>query len=194
MENPKNMVDDQKEGHQKFWAWKWKFFPKKTSSRNLGPRKNFRPPNSAPGLRHWTEGAMDKNHPGQNLPDKNPCEQLRDFLQFLLSGFICTTKNWGLRDVWRTVGGPEIQYNWVFLSRFNKNKSCTRVCLCYILSHSTIRIGGFSEIMCDWRRGSKLVKNSVTYFMDGIVQSAGQSLHDCLWDNAWCKHQPRKHV
>jgi len=23
-------------GHQKFWAWKWKFFRKKTSFRNLG--------------------------------------------------------------------------------------------------------------------------------------------------------------
>ena len=33
-----------KKGHQKFWPWKW-----------IGPRKNFpSPPNSAPGLRHWS--------------------------------------------------------------------------------------------------------------------------------------------
>ena len=30
-----------KKGHQKFWPWKWNFFPKKTSFRNLGPLKKF---------------------------------------------------------------------------------------------------------------------------------------------------------
>jgi len=33
-----------KKSHQKFWAWKWTFVPKKTSFRNLGPRQNFPPP------------------------------------------------------------------------------------------------------------------------------------------------------
>jgi len=33
-----------KEGHQKFWPWKWEFFPKKTSFRNLGLRNFFPSP------------------------------------------------------------------------------------------------------------------------------------------------------
>ena len=38
-ENPKNLVNDLKNGHQKFCPWKWTFFPKKTSFRNLVPPK-----------------------------------------------------------------------------------------------------------------------------------------------------------
>jgi len=30
-----------KKGHQKFFPWKWKFFPKKTSFRNLGCAEIF---------------------------------------------------------------------------------------------------------------------------------------------------------
>src|SRR6218665_1086735 len=38
----------------------------------------------------------EKNHPGQNLPDKNSRNQLREILyRGLLSGFVYTTKNWG---------------------------------------------------------------------------------------------------
>jgi len=33
-----------KKGHQKFWPWKWIFFPETTSFRNLGPRKLFPSP------------------------------------------------------------------------------------------------------------------------------------------------------
>jgi len=36
-----------KKGHQKFWTWKWRFVPKRTSFRNLG-LQNFFP---VPGLR-----------------------------------------------------------------------------------------------------------------------------------------------
>jgi len=77
---------------------------------------------------------MDKNHPGQNLPDKTrrakPHGQKPSRTKTLCM-YACTTKNWGSemsdvlwgsRDVWQSVTG-----------------------------------GG----------GSKLVHNSVTYFMDG---------------------------
>ena len=49
-----------KKGHQKFWLWKWKFFPKKRHSEILVREKFFlRPPkpsNLASGLRHWPPG------------------------------------------------------------------------------------------------------------------------------------------
>ena len=54
------------------------------------------------------------NHPGQNLPDKNPDKNPREKLKEnlykgLLSGFFVgptrRTKNRGVRDVWRTLGG-----------------------------------------------------------------------------------------
>jgi len=47
------------------------------------------------------ERGTNQNHPGQNLPNKNPCEQLlRDILyRGFLSGFVYTTKNLGVRDV-----------------------------------------------------------------------------------------------
>jgi len=56
---PENLVDDPKKTHQKFWPWKRKFFRKKTSFRNLGPRKFFPYPQtrrqvSATGSTHWT--------------------------------------------------------------------------------------------------------------------------------------------
>jgi len=36
-----------------------------------------------------------------------------------------------------------IKYNWAFISRFNKNKSCTRARYAAFLSHSTTRAGVF---------------------------------------------------
>ena len=45
-----------KKGHQKFLPWKWEFFPKKASFRNLGPRKNFPSPKlgaRSPSLTGW---------------------------------------------------------------------------------------------------------------------------------------------
>ena len=67
------------------------------------------------------EGGTDKNHPGQNLPDKSTREQLRDNLyRGLLSWFFvlgllkmggrrCVTYFWGSRDVWQSVTGGK---NW----------------------------------------------------------------------------------
>ena len=52
-----------------------------------------------------------QNHPGQNLPDKRPCDKStgtieRDFVQGAFVRFFFTrpTKNGGFRDVWCTYG------------------------------------------------------------------------------------------
>src|SRR6218665_3005545 len=87
-----------------------------------------------------TETGTDKNHPGQNLPDKRPLTKspaqkpprtierefvLEAFVQVFVLDLLkmrCVTYFWG-----------------------------SRVCV----------------TKCDRRRGPKLAKNSVTYFMDG---------------------------
>ena len=83
----------------------------------------------------------DKNHPGQNLPDKgqkspdkNPHEQLRENLyRGLLSGLFVLSL--------LKMGGSE---------------------MCDVL----LAVPG-CVTKCDRGRGSKLAKNSVTYVMDG---------------------------
>src|SRR6218665_2908536 len=87
----------------------------------------------------------DRNHPGQNLPDKiqksqvkNPCEQLRENLyRGLLSGIFVL----GLLKIG---GGSE---------------------MCDVLL-------GVPRCVTKCDRGSKLAKNSVTYFMDGPLCSS----------------------
>jgi len=55
-----------KKGHQKFWPWKWKLFPKKTSFTNLGPRKKISVPQtrrlvSATGRQNpWAEQSSEQ--------------------------------------------------------------------------------------------------------------------------------------
>ena len=52
----------------------------------------------------------DKNLPDKNLPDKNLREQLReDLYRGAFVRVFCTrsTKNRGVRDVWRTFGGSQ---------------------------------------------------------------------------------------
>src|SRR6218665_1374067 len=87
---------------------------------------------------------MDKNHSGQNLPDKRPSDkspgqkprqQLRENLyRGLLSGFF-------VLGLLKKSGGPRcVTYFWGVPGCVTK---------------------------CDRGEGSKLAKNSVTYFMDG---------------------------
>jgi len=65
-----------------------------------------------------TEGGTDKNHPVQDLPDKGPSDKTswtetptNNGERICTGGFcpgFCTrpTNNRGVRDVWRTFGGP----------------------------------------------------------------------------------------
>jgi len=65
-----------------------------------------------------TEGGTDKNHPGENLTDKRPPYKTprtktpaNNWERICTGGFfpgfcIRPTKNQGVRDVWRTFGGP----------------------------------------------------------------------------------------
>src|SRR6218665_116614 len=79
---------------------------------------------------------MDKNHPGQNLPDKNPEQKPREPLrEILYKGFLS-----GLFVLLIIEGGSRC------VTYFRGVPRCVT--------------------KCD-RGASKLVKNSVTYFMDG---------------------------
>src|SRR6218665_2595822 len=93
-----------------------------------------------------TEGGMDKNHPGQNLPDKRPHDKTpwtkpprtieREFVQeAFVRGFVL-----GLLKIG---GGPRC------VTYFRGVPGCVT--------------------KCDRGGGSKLAKNSVTYFMDGPI-------------------------
>src|SRR6218665_103240 len=87
---------------------------------------------------------MDKNHPGRNLPDKNPL-----------------TKPPGQKPP-RTIEIEFVPGTFVrdFCTRPTKNRGPR--CVTYFRG-----IPG-CVTKCDRReRGSKLAKNSVTYFMDG---------------------------
>src|SRR6218665_691990 len=92
---------------------------------------------------------MDKNHPGQNLPDKRPPDKKprEQLRQNLYKGALSGFFVLGLLKI----GGPR--------------------CVTYFF--------GGSPGMCDEVRqgggGSKLAKNSVTYFMDGPQWGLGQS-------------------
>ena len=86
-----------------------------------------------------TEGETDKNHPGQNLPDKRPSnkkprEKLRENLYrgLLYWFFVLGLLEMWVRDVQRTFWGSRNVWQ-------------------------SVTVGG----------GSKLAKNSVTYFMAG---------------------------
>src|SRR6218665_1327898 len=88
---------------------------------------------------------MDKNPPGQNLPEKRPSdkpsrtklrEQLREFVQGVLVRIFCTRST-------KKSGGPR--------------------CEAYFLG-----VPG-CVTKCDRGRGEKLAKNSMMYFMDGPI-------------------------
>ena len=92
---------------------------------------------------HSDRRVTDKNHTEQNLQDKKtrtkppqtrpPRTKTNLPVKYIYSPmYACTTKNWGVWDVWRTFGGSRDVW-----------KCVTR------------------------GRGTKLVQNSMTYFMDG---------------------------
>jgi len=62
---------------------------------------------------YYDRREKDKNDPGQNLPDKNPGQNFPNKNNLELKQtpckdicmYACTTKNRGVRDVWRTLGG-----------------------------------------------------------------------------------------
>src|SRR6218665_3443463 len=99
---------------------------------------------------------MDKNHPGQNLPDKSPPDKSHGqkpprtiVREFVKGGFV---RDFCTRPTKIRGGGFE---------------------MCDVLSGR----GSRDVTKCDRGRGSKLAKNSVTYFMDGLLGLLPKSRH-----------------
>src|SRR6218665_1974712 len=89
----------------------------------------------------------DKNHPGQNLPDKRPPEKKPD-------------KNPREQLRQNLYKGAFLR---VFCTRPPKNRGGGSRCVTYFRG-----VPG-CVTKCDRGRGQKLAKNSVTYFMDGPI-------------------------
>ena len=109
-----------KNGHQKFWPWKWEFFPKNVIQKSRSAKLFSSSPNSALGLHHWVEGRCHWNASPRLSTAQMVCVCVCARVCVSVCAWVCrstsTSQSFWTFEIWLWLNST--QYNWALISPF----------------------------------------------------------------------------